>query len=256
MRLVAALCLSVLLGPVRAGAPAPSIAVDNAARVPAAELESILADFRAWAARVYAYHRADPPTVTLRLTQEVPFGFYREGVVMLPPNADRGAMIEDWVHELTHHVTGHDSSFFFKEGVATHTTDRLFARDRRAVQGWPNFGKSCDEWVGVFRKAGRLLPLAAALEWPRYRGETPEQDFQSWQIYLTAGSFVGWYLDTHGPEAFAAAFRTQGAALPAGELERAWLAALGKKQLPEFDPATVLPANKRYRAYAERLARP
>src|SRR5689334_1679800 len=113
--------LAVLLLPLlAAAAAAPDITIDNEAGLPPDELASVEKDFRAWAARVYAYHDATPGPVTVRITKKVPFGFYSKGTVLLPPDKDRWRMLDDFVHELTHHVTGHDSSFFMKEGASVH----------------------------------------------------------------------------------------------------------------------------------------
>jgi len=237
-----------------AGTAVPRIEVVNEARVPAAELDSILKDFRDWAGRVYAYHGGrEPQPVTLELTRRVPFGFYRAGTVTLPPDADRWTMLDDWVHELTHHVTGHDSSFFFKEGVAVHTLEELFGREGRVPQTWPQFGQPTDAWAALFLERRRLLPLAEALAWPRYRGDTPEHDFRSWQIYLAGGSFVGWYIRRHGLAALHAAFARRAFAQDLASLEREWHAFLAARHHAPFDPATVLPARPRYRNYAGRL---
>jgi len=243
-----------LAGP--AAAAEPVITVENEAAVPPAELDSIVRDFRAWAARVYRYnHVADPAPVTLKLTRKVPFGFYRDATVLLPPSADRWEMLDNWIHELTHHATGHDSSFFFKEGIAVHTLEALFAEERRVPQTWPQFGQTTDAWVSLYAARGRMPKLADALAWPRYRGGTPDDDFRSWQIYNLAGSFVGWYIGRHGYDAFRTAFRNEWPAQDSSELEREWFAAIAARKLPEFNPAAVMPRSKRYRQYAERLTR-
>lgn len=241
-----------------AATPEPVIRIENEANVPAAELDSILADFRIWAARVYRHnHVADPTPVTLRLSRKVPFGFYRNGTVILPPSPDRWEMLDNWVHELAHHATGHDSSFFFKEGIAVHTLEKLFGDEGRVPATWPQFGQRTDAWVALYRARGRLLPLREALGWPRYRGDTPDNDFRSWQIYNQAGSFVGWYIGRHGYAAFRAAFAREWPAQESGELEREWLAAVQAKRPATFDPAVVLPPeNRRYAGYRERLTKP
>jgi len=233
------------------------IEVDNEARVAPAELDSILRDFRAWAEKVYRHNQvADPSPVTLRLTRKVPFGFYRNGTVLLPPSKDRWEMLDNWVHELTHHATGHDSSFFFKEGIAVHTLAALFAEVGRVPASWPQFGQSTDAWVALYVARGRMPALNDALTWPHYRGETPDDDFRSWQIYNIAGSFCGWYIRRYGYESFREAFRNEWPAQDSSELERAWLATIAEQRHAEFEPRAVMPRSKRYRAYAERLARP
>jgi len=236
----------------------PAIRVENEAAVPAAELDSILQDFRAWALRVYRYHRlADPPPVTLRLTRKVPFGFYRNGTVILPPSTDRWEMLDNWVHELAHHATGHDSSFFFKEGVAVHTLEALFGEEGRVPATWPQFGQRTDAWVALYAARGRLPKLRDALTWERYKGDTAADDFRSWQIYNVAGSFVGWYIGRHGHAAFRRAFEAEWPERDSDALEREWLESLRRKKPAGFDPAAVLPKNnKRYDEYARRLKPP
>jgi hypothetical protein len=251
-----ALALALWLGLAgAAGAAEPDIRVENEAAVPAAELDSILRDFRQWGARVYRYHGlANPAPVALRLTRKVRFGFYRGGTVLLPPSADRWEMLDNWVHELTHHATGHDSSFFFKEGMAVHTLEALFAEAGRVPATWPQFGQRTDAWVRLYAARGQLLPIAEALAWPRYRGDTPEDDFRSWQIYNVAGSFVGWYRRTYGAAALRQAFANEWPEQDSGELERAWLAEVRRKSPDVIDAAAVLPMkSRRYRNYAERL---
>jgi hypothetical protein len=239
-----------------AQATEPVITVDNEANVPPAELESILRDFRAWAVRVYDYHRVrDPEPVTLKLTRRVPFGFYRhDGTVLLPPSADRWEMLDNWVHELTHHAAGVDSSFFFKEGLSVHTLEALFAQEGRVPATWPQFGQTTDAWVALYVARGRMPKLHDALTWPRYLGATADDDFRSWQLYNIGGSFCGWYLRTYGHAALREAFDREWPAQDSGALQRAWLADVAARKPAAFDPARVLPLkNPRYRAYAERL---
>jgi hypothetical protein len=228
----------------------PVIEVNNDAGLPPAELESILQDFRAWAARVYAYNHADPGPVTLKLTRKVPFGFYQGTTVLMPPSTDRWEMLDNWVHELTHHATGHQSSFFFKEGIAVHTLEALFAQEKRVPQTWPQFGQSTDAWVALFAARGRMPKLADALSWPRY---DRDDDFGSWQIYNIAGSFCGWYRAAYGHAALRQAFKAEWPAQDSAQLQREWLAAIAAKAPKTFDPDAVLPRAPRYRAYAERL---
>ena len=254
MPLAAALSIVALLAPAPAAAPSPAISVINDAGVPAAELESILTDFRAWAVRVYRHnHVADPAPVTLKLTRKVPFGFYQDRTVLLPPSTDRWEMLDNWVHELTHHATGHESSFFFKEGIAVHTLEALFGEEGRVPQTWPQFGHTTDAWVSLYVARGRMPKLADALAWPHYRGDTADNDFRSWQIYNVAGSFCGWYIRRYGYDAFRQAFASEWPPQDSVKLEKEWLAAIVANKPAPFDPATVLAGRPRYRAYAERL---
>ena len=255
MRRAALLALAIA-ATASAAAATPVIEVDNAAGVAPAELESILRDFRVWAERVYAYHQVkDPAPVTLLLTRKVPFGFYRhDGTVLLPPSTDRWEMLDNWVHELTHHATGRHSSFFFKEGIAVHTLEALFAQEGRVPATWPQFGQPTDAWVALYAARNRMPPLLDLLAWPRYLGGTPDEDFRSWQVYNLAGSFCGWYIRRYGHAAFREAFAREWPAQDFTELQRAWLADVAARKPAAFDPGTVLPVkNPRYRGYAERL---
>lgn len=251
-----ALILVLLLSTLAASAAAHTevaLHIDNRAGVPAQELAAIERDFRVWASRVYAYHDARPGPVTVRITNRVPFGFYSRGTVMLPPG-ERWNMLDDFVHEVTHHVTGHDSSFFLKEGTSVHTLEALFAREDRVPGTWPQFGRSTDAWVALYVARGRMLPLKEALSWPHYRGRSAEEDFRSWQIYNIAGSFTGWYRERYGQAALRGALKRGAPAQAIDELERAWLADIASRRPASFDPAEVIPRNRRYDGYVARLS--
>lgn len=239
-------------------AGAPVINVENEAAVPAAELDSIVQDFRAWAVRVYAYnHVTHPAPVTLRLTRKVPFGFYEGDSVIMPPSDDRWEMLDNWVHELTHHATGHDSSFFFKEGIAVHTLEHLFGENGRVPDTWPQFGRTTDAWVNLYVARGQMMKLRDALMQEGWQGGTADSDFHSWQIYNLAGSFIGWYIGRYGYAAFHQAFVDEWPAQDTAQLERDWLASIRDQKLAPFDPAIVLPLkNPRYQRYLERLQPP
>ena len=251
-----ALALAALLACAAARADGPALSIDNEAGLPPKELASVEQDFRAWAARVYAYHQVTPGPVTVKITRKVPFGFYGYGTVLLPPSKDRWEMLDNFVHELTHHATGQRSSFFFKEGAAVHTLEALFAQEKRVPDTWPQFGQTTDAWVALYAARGRLLPILDALAWPHYRGGTPDDDFRSWQIYNQAGSFTGWYLKRYGLEAWRDAFKREWPAQDSAELEKAWLADVAARKPAAFDPAKVIPHNKRYDGYIARLAPP
>src|SRR5688572_30827677 len=90
----------------------PQVTLVNEAGLPKDAAERLQADLDHWGRRVYRHLAVDsaPPVKTI-LTRRVPIGYYSDGVVFLPVST-RLDMIETWVHELAHHVTGHDSSFF------------------------------------------------------------------------------------------------------------------------------------------------
>lgn len=221
-----------------------------------ARVHAMMAAFGPWSARVFAYlHAQDVAPLRVVITPRAGFGYYQEGSLYLPPN-DAGEMLETWIHELTHHVTGHESSFFFKEGIASHTLEALFASAGRVPQGWPQYGVSNDAWVKLFRVRGLLPPLAESLNWPRREGSGRDRDFHSWQTYLIGASFVGWYLEHYGIEAFRQAFASRRPAQPMDELERLWLRHLDERRAQVIDPARQLPEGLRYRDFTQRLSQP
>lgn len=214
---------------------------------------SLLQSFRPWARRVYAYLGDPPPRpVNLVLTRRIGIGYYASPNLYLPP-ADADEMLETWVHELAHHVTGHQSNFFFKEGIASHVLEALFAEAGRVPQGFPQYGQPNDAWVAMFDRSGRLPALSQLMSMQRYDGSTPETDFRSWQVYVIGASFVDWLIRTQGLEAFERAFAAESLDAHGAEWERRWLADIRAAAHASFDPMRHFPDRARYRRYAARL---
>ncbi len=235
-----------------AAKPALELQIRNDAELSPARIEALRSQFQEWGARVYRYLQMQPnKPVKLRFSRRAGPGFYVGDEILLAPDDDE--MLETWIHELTHQATGHDSSYFFKEGLATHVVEALFRGEHRVPQGWPQYGKSNDAWVNLFLARQQLIPLREALNWPRYDGRTREGDYRSWQVYCIAGSFVGWYIGRYGIDAFKQVFREEQPPQPIAELESAWLDAIRAQKLPLFDPATALPDRGRYRAFVRLL---
>ncbi|MGH8529992.1 MAG: hypothetical protein ACRETN_09165 [Nevskiales bacterium] len=249
------LALLLLATPLLARADAaPVIEIVDDARVGEPRVVELRALFTRWAAREYRYLQAQgPKPIKILLSKRAGPGLYVGDQILMPPN-DPHEMLETFVHELAHHITGHDSSFFFKEGIATHTLEALFAQDHRIPQSWPQYGQSNDAWVNLFSHRGQLISLKQALAWPRYDGSSAEGDFHSWQVYCMAGSFIGWYIGRYGYDAFLQAFRDEAPGQPAAELEQQWLKSIHDQQLALFDPAQALPQRARYRGFARRLS--
>lgn len=239
-----------------AAASAAGLTIDlrNEAALPQQRLDALLPQFKTWAQRVFDFHHATPSApVKLVLTRRVHVGLYVDDVLYLPPDED-GEMLETWIHELTHHVLGHESSFFFKEGSASYTLEALFAREHRIPDGWPNYGASCDDWARLFDARGQWPALRTALDWPAYQGDTPENDFRSWQIYLLGCSFSGWTIREQGYAAFHAAYEKAAPSGAVEDVERRWLRNLRTANTPLIKPEALLPARPRYQGFARRLA--
>lgn len=232
----------------------PEIRVIDETGMPRAQLDALEAEFRLWAPRVYAYLQVEqPPPVRLVLTRRVRIGYYRHPTVYVPLS-DADEMLETWVHELAHHATGHDSSFFFKEGIATHTLEELFAPQARVPQGFPQYGQSNDAWVELFRRRGELPSLATMMAMASYDASSREGDFRSWQVYIVAASFSAWLIRNEGYARFRECFERASLGSQHQEWERRWLADLRARPFEEFSAASFLPDRPRYRDYAERLS--
>lgn len=227
--------------------------VSDETQMPSAGLQALTVEFSQWAQRVNTYlHVRQPAPVQLVFTQRTHVGLYLDDTMYLPPD-DHDEMLETFIHEFAHHATGHDSSYFFKEGIASHTLEALFRQDGRLPQGWPQYGVSNDAWINLFLHNSQLLPLQQALDWPHYDGGNAEGDYRSWQIYLMGGSFSGWYIERYGYKAFKQIFDREQLPVPTAQLEQLWLDSLRSRKLPLFDPATQLPRGPRYQGFAQRL---
>lgn len=232
---------------------APVITLVNDAGLPADQIESLRSDYSRWAVRVYRYnHVSTPLPVNLVLTRKVPFGYYVRPNVYVPPDtADE--MLETWVHELAHHATGHQSSFFFKEGIAVNTLEALFAEDHRVPQGFPQYGARNDAWVSLFINRNQLPPLVDLMRREGYDNSSADNDFRSWQVYIAGGSFMGWLIRTEGYDTFRTVFWDEELGARGADWERRWRDFIRNQKLADLNPAEMLPETARYRRYAERL---
>ncbi|HVT37162.1 MAG TPA: hypothetical protein VHE37_16365 [Nevskiaceae bacterium] len=246
--------LPSLLLPLCAAAAVPvQLSIDNQAKLPEAQVQAMRDEYAAWAQRVYAYlHVNAPAPVHIALTRDAHVGMYVDDTLYMPPD-EHDEMLETFIHELAHQATGHESSFFFKEGIATHTLEALYAQDGKIPQGWPQYGEPCDAWVALFAARHQLLSLREALYWAHFDGHDADGDYRSWQIYLMGASFARWFIGAYGYDAYKKMFDTQQLPAAAEKLEHRWLAAVAAEKFAPFDPAHELPRGERYQGYARRL---
>lgn len=248
-----ALLTLLLLLPIGAGATAPAIRIVNHAALPTAQISAMQRDYTRWATRVYRFnHVTAPLPVNLVISRDVSIGYYLRPNVYLPPD-EPVEMLETFVHELAHHATGHESSFFFKEGIATRTAEALFAEDGKQIEGWPQYGISNDAWVSLFVQQGELPPLQSLVEKTGYDNRTRDAEFRSWQTYIVAASFLGWLIETEGYDTFRSVFWEETLGPKTSEWERRWLERIRMQKLPPFNVAKALPQTARYAYYARRL---
>jgi len=160
-------------------------------------------------------------------------------------------MEEDYLHELGHHATGHDSTFCFKEGMAVYTVEVILESEGRVVRAWPFFGRSTSDWVAYCDAHGLRLPLERALSWPGFSNATPARDFLSWQVYIIAGSVCRWYAAQYGARELARCLARRRFLRATGELESEWLRTVGAEGDSAFDPIYQFPGSPRYARFIE-----
>lgn len=241
------------IGAAAASAAPLDIEITNDAGLDPKKIESLTKDFQLWGQRVYDYlHEKPDGPIKVVFSKKAGPGFYVGDKILIAPDDDE--MLETWIHELTHHVTGHDSSFFFKEGIATHVVEALYAPEHRVPQGWPNYGQTCDAWISLFLARNQMPSLHDAMAREHYIGFPPWQDFHSWQIYCVGGSFIGWQIRTQGLDAFRKAFAEESLGEREPMLEKQWLDAIRAEKIAPFDAAKFLPTSLRYRYYIYALS--
>src|SRR5581483_4292538 len=247
------LWITLLSASAASAMPSLDIEITNDAGLDPKKLESLTKDFQLWGQRVYAYlHEKPDGPIKVVFSKNAGPGFYVGDRIMIAPDDDE--MLETWIHELTHHVTGHDSTFFFKEGVATHAVEALYAPEHRVPQGWPNYGQSCDAWVSLFLARDQMPSLHEAMARDHYKGFPPWEDFRSWQIYCVGASFISWQIRTQGLDAFRKTFDAQSLGDHEADLEKRWLDSVRAHKIAPFDAGNYLPASLRYTYYRHALS--
>ncbi len=135
------------------------------------------------------------------------------------------------VHQLTHLFTRYRRSPFFEEGLAVYLTELLLPDDRTVN---PYRGQPPHAWVSLFQRETTLVSLFSAVRAGdfvfSYSGSA--SDAFAWQVFVQAGSFTRWVIDTYGWTTWWTLYDVEdlGAALGGTtlDLQRAWLTAAGQ----------------------------
>ena len=128
-------------------------------------------------------------------------------------------------HQLAHLWTRYTRRPFLEEGIAVYATEFLMPENRDVH---PYRGQVPHAWVALFELNGSTLSLFSA-----YRARTfvfsfagSSQDALAWQVFIEAGSFTRWVIDTFGRDVWFELFRSDDLGGTLGgstaELEDAW----------------------------------
>lgn len=144
-------------------------------------------------------------------------------------------------HQLAHLFTGYVRRPFLEEGLAVHLTELLLPDDTTVN---PYRGQPPHAWVSLYEQFGSTISLFTAYGAGNfghdYNGSST--DASAWQVFVEAGSFARWVIETRGWETWWTLYATDdlGGTLGAAtsELETAWLAAV-MDQYPDPRPCEV-----------------
>jgi hypothetical protein len=141
----------------------------------------------------------------------------------------RGDLQLDYLpHQMTHLLSGYNRRPFLEEGLAVWVTEELLPGNRTVH---PYRGQPPHAWVSLFQEAGSQIPIGVM--WGAvnlgYAYDGSSADASAWQLFIAAGSFTRWVMDTYGRNAWFYAYEVDDLASALGvlqaELETSWLAA-------------------------------
>lgn len=214
----------------QSGAAAP--VADSSARELTARAEE-------WQGKVARFLERPSPDRTVVIIHDAPgIAWTERDTVHLYRTPSSQVDVDQLPHELVHRVAGLSPSRFLSEGLAVHAAAEL----NLAGSCWPCYRLRPSLWVTHLRRQGGEVPAVAAVltafQTLRLRDPKPDQTGVGgpWTLYVVAGSFVAFLLDSLPAAAFWAGYR-RGACWRSAEelqeLERQWRAALPD----ELDPA-------------------
>lgn len=131
-------------------------------------------------------------------------------------------------HQMTHLLTGYARRSFLEEGLAVWATEELRPESRTVN---PYRGQPPHAWVSLFQEFGSQIPISVLWDADNlghdFSGSSA--DASAWQLFIEAGSFARWVLETYGRTAWFYVYEVDELAaalgVPLAELQAAWLAA-------------------------------
>jgi hypothetical protein len=202
--------------------------VDQAA-LPAAQIDTLGARLEAELVRVgdVLADLPRPSRITVRILAGAGIPFVTAGENSLSQWAESLAL--DYIaHQLTHLYTGYVRRAFLEEGLAVYVTELLMP-DVPTIN--PHRGQPPHAWMSLFQANGSTISLFTAYRADNlgYSFSGSSADASAWQLFIEAGSFTRWVVDTYGWSEWWQLYQLDdlGAALGGStpDLEGAWLAA-------------------------------
>lgn len=168
---------------------------------------------------------APPPPITFTILSGDGIPFVTPGQNAITQWAD-GLAPEYLPHQLTHLYTRYQRSNFIEEGIAVYASEEL-----RGPNEAPNpFRRQVPHaWVSLFEQHNSTISLFTALRASNlsynFAGSSP--DASAWQMFVEAGSFTRWMVETYGFDQWYEFYLTANLGGVLGDdtpaIERAWL---------------------------------
>lgn len=142
---------------------------------------------------------------------------------------DGKLQLEYLPHQITHMWTGYTRRLFLEEGLAVYVTEELVGNGETIN---PYRQQRPHAWVSLFEQNDSRVSLFTAFRTGgfvySFRGS--ESDAVAWQVFLEAGSFTRWVVDTYGRETWFELYATENLGGVLGghtpEIERLWIGAV------------------------------
>jgi hypothetical protein len=206
------------------------LVIDSAATPPALmdSLRGVLeADYALVAGVLPEFTPPDTIVMVIRVGPGIPF--INGGSATFGQFLNDGTLSLSYIpHQLAHVWTGYQARPFIEEGLAVYVTTQLVPA---ASHPDPYRTELPHEWTSLFSMKGSAIDLATAYGASNFQfdlaGSSP--DASAWELFVEAGSFTQWVVETFGRSAWLRLYRAGtlegGLGATAAQLEPQWFQA-------------------------------
>jgi hypothetical protein len=209
----------------------PHFRIVDSAGVSTAVMDSLLAVVEVDYELVRAFLPEFPPPDTVLLV--IPTGpglpFIVRGTRRIGQYLNNQTLSLDYIpHQLAHVWTGYQRRVFLEEGLAVYVTTQLVPPDEHPE---PYRTQSPHAWTSLFAANGSEIPMATAFGADNVGFDLAgsSADASAWELFLQAGSFTQWVVETYGRAAWLRLYKADniatGLGADAAALETQWLQA-------------------------------